>query len=79
MTFLAIILSIVAIYFLEENNALSSKLTNWLPAILLFTGSIVLLSLDYGVMRGIFVFIGLLSLLGTIATLLPYRFSLGKT
>ncbi|MCH2057835.1 MAG: hypothetical protein MK214_14725 [Thalassotalea sp.] len=79
MTILAIILSIVAIYFLEENNALSSKLTSWLPAIILFVGSIVLLCLDYGVMRGIFVFIGLLSLLGTIVTLLPYRFSLGKT
>lgn len=79
MTILAIIFSIVAIYFLEENNALSSKLTNWLPAIVLFAGSIVLLCLDYGVMRGIFVFIGLLSLLGTIVTLLPYRFSLDKT
>lgn len=79
MTVLAFILCVVAVYLLEDNNALSTKMTKWLPALILLTGSTVLLCMDYGVMRGIFVFIGLLSLIGTIVTLLPYRFSLGKS
>ena len=73
MDIFAIITSFVAIMLFQERGHITTNTMRMLLSVVLLIVSGVLFSLDYGVLRGIFILIGLVSLLGTIVTLLLYK------
>ena len=77
MIVVAILASFAAVYLLQEtaqeNGAISANLIKRFASLAMFIFSGVLLSLEYGTLRGVFILIGVVSLLGTIFTLLRYK------
>jgi len=73
MDIFAIITAFVAIVLFQERGHITTNSMRMLLSVVLLIVSGVLFSLDYGVLRGVFILIGLVSLLGTIVTLLLYK------
>lgn len=69
----AILLILVGIYLLENNGALTKQSTKKVASSLLLLVSVILLTIEFGTMRGIIIFIGLVSLLGSLFTLLLFK------
>lgn len=78
MVTFAILTLFVALYFMQDNGVLTEIFWKKALYIVLLIISAVLLSLAYGTLRGVFIFIGLLSLLGTLFTLFLYQYQSKK-
>jgi len=70
---IATILSFIVVLLLEYNGELNKSRTKLVAATDLLVATATLYSMEYGTLRGIFVSIGVLSLLGTLFTLLRYK------
>lgn len=73
MTFIAIIGALLAVILLQNRGSISQKRLPKIASLGLFILSGVLLSFDYGPLRGVFILIALVSVLGTLFTLLRYK------
>lgn len=73
MIITAVVLSLIAVYALQDHGVLTQSLLKKISSLILFVIACIVLSFEYGTLRGVFVFIGLVSVLGTIFTLLIYR------
>jgi len=69
----AILIILIGIYLLQNNGALTKQSTKKVASSLLLLLSAFLLIVEFGTMRGIFIFISLVSLLGTFFTLFLYK------
>lgn len=69
----ATIMSIIAVVLFQDKGVITQNTAKKLLSIAVFIASAVLLCIAYGTMRGIFVFAGLISLVGTLFTLLRYK------
>ena len=67
------LIALISIYLMQDNGTLSNNnIRKALSmALCLLSASIILH--EYGVLKGVFVFIGLISLLGTLLTFLLYK------
>ncbi|NMP32796.1 hypothetical protein HII17_14665 [Thalassotalea sp. M1531] len=73
LTFLATTLSLIGVFLLQDNGLLTRHKTKQVVASVILIFSAILFGSEYGVLRGIFIFIGIISLLGTLFTLLRYK------
>ena len=78
MIITAIVLSLIAVYLMQDNGVFTQSLLKKISSLILFAMACIVLSFEYGTLRGVFVFIGLVSVLGTILTLLLYRLQNNK-
>lgn len=70
---LGTILSLTAIYLIQDNGVLTSNKLKQLASISVIVIAAFILCNEYGTLRGIFIGIGVVSLLGTVFTLLRYK------
>lgn len=73
MTFIAILATFAAIYLVQDSGAITISLVKRLLSTALLIISGIVLSIDYGTLRGVFILLALVSLLGTLFTLLRYK------
>lgn len=73
MIFLAVILALLAVLFFQDRGQITSSLWKRLASALLLVLSGIVLSFSYGNLRSIFILLGMLSLIGTLFTLLRYK------
>lgn len=69
----ATILALIGVVLLQDNGALTQHKAKQAAAVTLLFVSTVLYGLAFGALRGTFIFIGVISLLGTLFTLLRYK------
>lgn len=75
MIVISFMLIILSFGLLENNGKLSAqKFKRWLGISILVVSS-ALFVIDYGLMRGTFIFLAVMSILGTLFTLLKGKFS----
>lgn len=79
MIVLSVILVTLATFLIQEAGEFTQNTVRKLAAIAVFIASGIFLSNEYGTLRGVFITIGLISLIGTLFTLLRYKFSDGKS
>ena len=73
MIFVATLLLLLASILLNDNGRFTSKVANILASTLALIIGGVILSIEFGLLRGIFTLIGLFSLVGTLYTLLQSK------
>lgn len=73
MIFVATLLLLLASILLNDKGRFTSHIPSIFASLLALIISGVFLSLEFGLLRGIFTLIGLFSLIGTIYTLLEYK------
>jgi len=73
MVILAVLMSLLGIYLLQARGRLTTNLAKRIGAISAFVLCTALLSIEYGILRSIFIFIGLVSMAGTLYTLVQYK------
>lgn len=69
----AIFLTYVGCKTFEENGALSSQVPQLLIGLILNGISLIFIMMSFGNVRGLFVYLGLVSLLGMLISLINYR------
>lgn len=69
MTILAIICSFIGVWLLNEQGSLTSKRAQALVAYGIILAGAVLCCIDYGTLRGVFIYIAIVSLIGTLLPL----------
>lgn len=74
MILLSVLLVIAATILLQDKGALTQSSVKWLVSVVLLITSGVLLDMEYGTLRAVFTLIGVLSLVGTVYTLLRYKY-----
>lgn len=70
---IATILSFIGLFLLQDYGVLTRHKAKLLAACAVLVCSGILFSIEYGVLRGVFILIGVFSLLGTLFTLLRYK------
>lgn len=70
MLFISKLLILIALWFLNDEGQLTNKHIKRLLSVALLCVSCGICTAELGVMRGVFVFLALVSLLGTLGTLL---------
>ncbi len=73
MIFIAILAACTAIYLLQDKGEISLSSVRKSASLAISIISGVLFCVEYGALRGIFILIGVVSLLGTLFTLLRYK------
>lgn len=73
MLFIAVLSIILGITLLNENNQLTKKPIKVLNAILALIVSSIILYYEFGMLRSIFIFLGLASVTGTLLVLLSFK------
>ena len=76
MLFVAILVTTLGVLLFEEDNRLTGNIVKQLlgTSVLVLAG--ILFSAEYGVLRGVFILIGLISLIGTLVAI--YQLKLSK-
>lgn len=75
MIVVAILIALTAIYFAQDNGEISQSINRRLGATVFLAISGYVFYLEYGILKSVFILIGLISLLGTLFTLLRYKIS----
>ena len=70
---IATILSFIAVFLLQDNGELTKNRAKLVVAIGVMVASATFYCLELGTLRGVFVLVGALTLLGTLFTLLRYK------
>lgn len=70
---IAIAIALLGVFLMQDNGVLTQNRIKKITSGMLFLLSFVVLSMEYGALRGVFIFIGLISLLGTLFTLLLHK------
>ena len=73
MILLATFITILAVFFMQDKGVLTQKPVKKILSAMSFVFAGILLSMEYGTLRAVFILIGLASLLGTLLALLLYR------
>ncbi len=74
MIFVATLIALIGIYLMQDDGVLTQSLLKKISSGLLLLLSGILLSMEYGTLRAVFILIALVSLLGTLMTLFLYKF-----
>jgi hypothetical protein len=67
------VLSFIVVFLLQDNGELTKSRSKLVAAISLLAASAILYCMEFGTLRGVFVLVGALTLLGTLFTLLRYK------
>lgn len=70
---IATVLSFIVVFLLQDNGELTKSRSKLVAAISLLAASAILYCMEFGTLRGVFVLVGALTLLGTLFTLLRYK------
>jgi hypothetical protein len=70
---IATVLSFIVVFLLQDNGELTKSRSKLVAAISLLAASAILYCIEFGTLRGVFVLVGALTLLGTLFTLLRYK------
>ncbi len=70
---IATILSFIGLFLMQNNGVLTRHKTKQFAAGVVLVCSGVVFVIEYGALRGVFILIGIVSLLGTLFTLLRYK------
>tara|TARA_B110000014_G_C20069780_1_gene557796 strand:+ start:1055 stop:1291 length:237 start_codon:yes stop_codon:yes gene_type:complete len=70
---IATVLSFIVVFLLQDNGELTKSRSKLIAAISLLAASAILYCMEFGTLRGVFVLVGALTLLGTLFTLLRYK------
>lgn len=73
MIYLATLITLISVYLIQERGVFTQSKVKHVGSIILMIAAGILLSVEYGTLRGVFIFLGLLSLVGTVFTLLRYK------
>lgn len=73
MTFMAVLATVLCVLLADENGSLTTNILKRLAAAFALTLALVLMAYDYGILRGVFVFLGIAGVIGTLYTLLRAR------
>lgn len=73
MILVALFTTFLAVYLIQKQGRIVESMPQKIMSLLMFILSGFLFSFDYGILRGIFILIGLASLFGTLFTLLRYK------
>jgi hypothetical protein len=68
MLFLAFVTAIVGIYFLNQNGSYTQNKKHRLISVIFSITSVVLFAYLYGTARGMFIYLGVISLFGIVLT-----------
>ncbi|REL35256.1 hypothetical protein [Thalassotalea euphylliae] len=69
MTIIAILVTFFGLLMADERGKLTANIVNQLVSVLALVVATVLLCYQFGTLRGVFVFLGVASVLGTLLTL----------
>ena len=75
MILLAIVISLLGVYLMQDHGELTTNKIKQFSATVAFIVCGIVLSMGYGTLRGVFILLGLVSLVGTMFTLFRYKFA----
>lgn len=75
MILLAIVISLLGVYLMQDHGELTTNKIKQFSATVAFIVCGIVLSMEYGTLRGVFILLGLVSLVGTMFTLFRYKFA----
>ncbi|GLX86847.1 hypothetical protein tloyanaT_31000 [Thalassotalea loyana] len=75
MILLSIVISLLGVYLMQDHGELTTNKIKQFSATVAFIVCGIVLSIEYGTLRGVFILLGLVSLVGTMFTLLRYKFA----
>ncbi len=75
MILLSIVISLLGVYLMQDHGELTTNKIKQFSATVAFIVCGIVLSMEYGTLRGVFILLGLVSLVGTMFTLLRYKFA----
>lgn len=75
MILLSIVISLLGVYLMQDHGELTTNKIKQFSATVAFIVCGIVLSMEYGTLRGLFILLGLVSLVGTMFTFLRYKFA----
>lgn len=73
MITIAFIMALCGVYLMQDKGVLTQRLLKKISSSVLLLLSAILLAIEYGTLKGLFIFIGLISMFGTVITLLLFK------